>query len=90
MRLVVMGALALVVLAGCERAGNLQSAKDYGPASKAPKVEQPLYDPYAGYGEANARWRPAVIDRWGTVARPGSGQGGGVVTGGWRKPDGVF
>ena len=61
-------ALALCV-AGCASPPNVHSANDYN-APKAPPVLHPFYDPYAPYGQANATWRPPVIDRNGTIVKP--------------------
>jgi hypothetical protein len=55
-------------LAGCA-SGNVKSPKDYN-APPAPAVQHPYYDPYAAYGEANASWRPPVIDRNRTMVKP--------------------
>lgn len=56
-------------LAACGSGGNLQSAKDYD-VPPPPPVAHPVYNPYAAYGEANATWRPPVIDRDGTIQKP--------------------
>ncbi len=61
--------LLLLGLAACATPPNLKSASDYD-APKAPPVSHPLYDPYAAYGQANATWRPPVIDRNGTIVKP--------------------
>ena len=71
MRLTVLVALGLLALPGCEHRGNLRAAADYGNIPARP-ITNPHYDPYAAVGSANARWRPSVIDRDGTVFRPGS------------------
>jgi hypothetical protein len=36
----------------------------------APPVRNPLYNPYAAYGEANATWTPPVFNRDGTIVKP--------------------
>ena len=59
---------AALLLAACG-GGNIKSAKDYN-APAAPKVRNPIYNPYAAYGEANATWRPSVFDRDGTIVKP--------------------
>jgi hypothetical protein len=61
--------LLLWGLAGCSTPPNVKSANDYD-APAAPPVKHPQYDPYAAYGEANATWRPPVVNRAGTVVRP--------------------
>lgn len=55
-------------LAGCA-SGNVRSANSYS-APAPPPVAHPFYDPYASYGEANATWRPPVVDRAGTIVKP--------------------
>jgi hypothetical protein len=35
-----------------------------------PPVRNPVYDPYAGYGTANATWQPPVFNRDGTIVKP--------------------
>lgn len=55
-------------LAACS-SGNVHAPADHD-APRAPTVRHPFYDPYAAYGEANATWRPSVIDRNGTVVKP--------------------
>lgn len=55
-------------LAACS-SGNVRTASDYD-APPALTVRHPFYDPYAAYGEANAIWRPPVVDRNGTVVKP--------------------
>ena len=89
MRRAVMVMAALLAVTGCERAGNLQigSARR---APAAPPVAHPYYDPYAAYGEAPARWRPAVGDRRGTIFRPGEAGGAVRPSSAWPVPEGVF
>ena len=55
-------------LAACS-SGNVKSAKAYS-APPAPPVRNPLYNPYAGYGEANATWQAPVFNRDGTIVKP--------------------
>lgn len=62
--------LLLWGLASCSTPPNVKSANDYD-APAAPPVKHPQYDPYAAYGEANATWRPPVVNRAGTIVRPG-------------------
>lgn len=57
-----------IPLAACS-SGNVHAQADYD-APPAPTVRYPFYDPYAAFGEANATWRPPVIDRNGTVVKP--------------------
>ncbi len=56
-------------LAACSQSPNVKSASDYT-APKAPPVRNPLYNPYAAYGEANATWTPPVFNRDGTIVKP--------------------
>jgi hypothetical protein len=39
-------------------------------AAAAPPVNNPIYNPYAAYGEANATWQPPVFNRDGTIVKP--------------------
>ena len=55
-------------LAACSST-NVRSASDYSPPA-APPVRNPLYNPYAAYGEANATWQPPVWNRDGTIVKP--------------------
>jgi hypothetical protein len=55
-------------LTGCSN-GNVHTPGSYS-APPPPPVQHPYYDPYAAYGEANATWRPAVVDRRGTIVKP--------------------
>jgi len=59
---------AAILLAACST-GNVKSTKDYSPPP-APQVRNPIYDPYAGYGTANATWQPPVFNRDGTIVKP--------------------
>jgi len=61
--------LLLLGLAACSTPPNVKSASDYD-APAAPPVKHPYYDPYAAYGQANATWRPPVVNRAGTIVRP--------------------
>lgn len=79
-------AVSLLALAGCERRGNLRSGADQGNIP-ARTVASPHYDPYAAVGSANARWRPSVFDRDGTLFRPG---GGTPSTSPYARPAGTF
>jgi hypothetical protein len=56
-------------LVACSGGPNIKSAKDYS-APPAPPVRNPLYNPYAAYGEANATWTPPVFNRDGTITKP--------------------
>jgi hypothetical protein len=49
--------------------GNVRTANSYS-APPSPAVIHPSYDPYPAYGEANATWRPPVVDRNGTIVKP--------------------
>src|SRR6266446_9484693 len=60
--------LLAACLAACS-SGNVKSAKDYSAPAAAP-VRNPLYNPYAAYGEANATWQPPVWNRDGTIVKP--------------------
>ena len=61
-------AASLCALIGCS-GGNLKSAKDYD-VPPPPPIRHSIYNPNAGYGEANAIWRPPVVDRDGTIQKP--------------------
>ncbi len=61
--------IAALGLAACGSGGNLRSAKDYD-LPPQPAIRHPGYNSYAGYGEANAIWRPPVFDRDGTIQKP--------------------
>lgn len=90
MQLTMLAMCALAVaLGGCERKGNLRTARDTKPRP-APEVANPSYDPYASPGAARARWRPAVIDRRGTVVAPGRAEGGEGAAGRATRPLGTF
>lgn len=82
----VLGAAA--ALGGCERRGNLRTARDFTPPP-APTVAQPFYDPYAAPSEVHAVWRPAVVDRRGTVIAPGRPEGE-EAAGRRLRPRGTF
>ncbi len=71
MRIIRTPAIAalLLTLAACGSGGNLKSVSDYT-APAAPPIKHPFYNPTAAYGEANARWRPPVVDRNGGIVRP--------------------
>jgi hypothetical protein len=56
-------------LVACSGGPNIKSAKHYS-APPAPPVRNPLYNPYAAYGEANATWTPPVFNRDGTITKP--------------------
>ena len=60
--------LALAACPAACSAGNVKSAKEYS-APAAPPVRNPLYNPYAAYGEANATWQPPVWNRDGTIVK---------------------
>lgn len=60
--------LALTTLAACDN-GNIRPVSSYS-ARKAPPVHNPVYNPYAAYGEANATWQPPTFNRDGTVVKP--------------------
>ena len=59
--------LLTLSLAACE-SGNIKKVSDYHPPP--PPMQNPVYDPYAGYGSSNAIWTPPVADRDGTVVKP--------------------
>ena len=82
----ILAACSLLALTGCERRGNLQSGADQGNIP-ARAVANPHYDPYAAVGSANARWRPTVGDRDGTLFRPG---GGTPSASPYARPAGTF
>lgn len=56
-----------LALAACSGT-NIKSAKDYS-APAAPEVRNPIYNPYAAYGEARATWSPPVFNRDGTIVK---------------------
>lgn len=60
--------IVLAALAACS-SPNVRSASSYD-APKAPPVRQPVYNPYAPYGEANATWTPPTFNRDGTIVKP--------------------
>lgn len=64
-----LACLTLLSVAACATPPNVKSASDYD-APAAPPVKHPLYNPYAPYGQANATWRPPVVDRAGTIVKP--------------------
>jgi hypothetical protein len=57
-----------IPLAACEH-GNIQRLSDYS-APPPPPMHNPVYDPYAGYGDANATWEPPVFNRDGNIVKP--------------------
>jgi len=68
MRRFLILALILLGLAACS-SGNVQPVSEYS-APAAPPVRNPIYNPYAAYGEANATWQPPVFNRDGTIVKP--------------------
>jgi hypothetical protein len=68
-RAVALLILLPIGLGACTDGPNVTSAKDYT-APAAPPVRNPLYDPYAAYGETNATWTPPVFNRDGTIMKP--------------------
>ena len=69
MRRILLCLLIPLGLVACSGGPNVKSAKDYS-APPAPPVRNPLYNPYAAYGEANATWTPPVFNRDGTITKP--------------------
>ena len=69
MRRILLCLLIPLGLVACSGGPNIKSAKDYS-APPAPPVRNPLYNPYAAYGEANATWTPPVFNRDGTITKP--------------------
>ncbi|MEO8715010.1 MAG: hypothetical protein ABI369_08350 [Acetobacteraceae bacterium] len=59
---------ALIPLTACDN-GNIKPVSSYN-APNAPPVRNPLYNPYAAYGEANATWEPPTYNRDGTIVKP--------------------
>jgi hypothetical protein len=57
-----------LALAACEH-GNVKRLSDYS-APPLPPMHNATYDPYAGYGEANATWTPPTYNRDGTIVKP--------------------
>jgi hypothetical protein len=68
-RILVCFLLLALALTACSGGPNVKSASDYNPPP-APPVRNPLYNPYAAYGEANATWTPPVFNRDGTIMKP--------------------
>lgn len=68
MRAIPLLLAALIPLAACDN-GNIKPTSSYN-APKAPPVRNPLYNPYAAYGEANATWEPPTYNRDDTVVKP--------------------
>lgn len=68
MRRLILLPVVLVSLAACS-GGNVKKVSDYS-APPAPQVRNPVYNPYAAYGEANATWTPPTFNRDGTVVKP--------------------
>jgi hypothetical protein len=60
---------ALGCLAACG-GGSVKSAKDYTAPAATPPVRNPIYNPYAAYGEANATGQAPVFNRDGMIVRP--------------------
>ena len=60
--------LLTLSLTACE-GGNIKKVSDYHPPPPPP-MQNPVYDPNASYGEANAIWTPPVYDRDGTIVKP--------------------
>jgi hypothetical protein len=61
-------AAATIALTGCDH-GNVKPVSQYHPP-KAPHVRNPVYNPDAAYGEANAIWQAPVANADGSVVRP--------------------
>jgi hypothetical protein len=68
-RILVCFTLLPLGLSACSGGPNVKSAKDYD-APPASPVRNPLYNPFAAYGEANATWTPPVFNRNGTIMKP--------------------
>jgi hypothetical protein len=68
MRQLIILPIVLASLAACS-GGNVKKLSDYS-APKAPPVRNPVYNPYAAYGEANATWVPPTYNRDGTIMKP--------------------
>ena len=60
--------LLTLSLAACE-SGNIKKVSGYHPPGPPP-MQNPVFDPYPGYGASNAIWTPLVYDRDGTVVKP--------------------
>lgn len=60
--------LLAVCLVACS-SGNVKSAKHYTAPAALP-VRNPIYNPYAAYGKANAIWQPPVFNRDVTIVKP--------------------
>lgn len=64
-----LGLISIGLATACAAPPNVRSANDYD-APAAPPVKHPFYDPFTPYGQANATWRPPVVDRNGTIVAP--------------------
>lgn len=58
----------LVYLAGCDH-GNVQPSSSWH-APATPVVRNPSFDPYQPFAQANATWRPPILNRDGTIVKP--------------------
>jgi hypothetical protein len=62
-------AFLMIGLTGCD-SGNVKTAADYDPPPPPP-IHHPNYDPAAPYAQANATWQPPVVNRDGSIVKPG-------------------
>jgi hypothetical protein len=67
-RLTLILPLIGALLSGCDN-GNIKTTGSFS-APPAPAVRNPVYKPYAAYGEANATWDAPVFNRDGTIVKP--------------------
>jgi len=58
-----------LALSACGAPPNIHGASSYT-IPLPQRVEHPYYDPTAAYGEANATWRPPVINLNRTTVKP--------------------
>lgn len=58
----------LLALSACDH-GNVKPVASYS-APPAPPVQNPTFNPYAPYGDANATWEPPTFNQDGTIVKP--------------------
>ena len=60
---------ALLLIAGCSKAGNLKADNTYHGSPPAPVVH-PLYDPFAAPGSNSVTWVAPTYNGNGTIVKP--------------------
>ena len=58
----------LLALSACDH-GNVKPVASYS-APPAPPIRNPIFNPYAPYGDANATWEPPAFNQDGTIVKP--------------------